>query len=339
MKVFWAIARAFLIAVVVLVTLDLLLGLVSAPDMNLVYDADPHLFWRMRPNIHNFAQPSFERTGERTETHISTNSIGIRDDEVGPKATDEFRVLCMGDSSIFGHGVELPQTFERQLQDRLQKLYPGRKIRVINGGVSGYSSFQGRQFFHELAPKIQPDVVVLGYYFSDFIPDIMEDRLRVPPGTATSTLSRALARSNLYQFIRDEMEKHARQEARSTEGRSLVARVTVDDYRDNMSAMIDEAGQTKAKVVLLLLDPRATPVPAGQKAYREAMASLATRFKVPLVDMEGPFGKVRDRASLFVDEVHPSPAGDAIIADELLAAMKAAGFLPPPAPGGGPPPP
>lgn len=316
-----AIARAFAIAVVMLACLELMLRLVApAASASDLYDNDPLLFWRMKANVKNLEQKSAESSGEHLVTHISTNALGMRDEEIADRSAGELRVLVMGDSSIFGHGVELQDTFVKQLEAKLRKAEPTRTIHVYNGGVSGYSSFQGRILFAELLPKIKPDAVILAYYFSDVIPDAMPDRARVPPADATSALGRLLSKSSIYQFIRDEMQKRAND--RADHGGALVARVTVEEYKDNMRSMVESATAQGARCMFLLLDPRADPVPPEQKPYREALRDLAAERKVPLVDMEGPFTHAANRAALFLDDVHPSPTGNVIIAEHLAATLK-----------------
>lgn len=313
------------IAVAFLAVLDALLGMVGAERPALVYSQDPALFWRLKPHVQEHRQDSPESTGRILTTVITTNSLGLRDEEIpDPKPTGEYRVLLLGDSSIFGHGVTLPETFVKQLEARLQAAFPKRAIRVVNGGISGYSSFQGRVWFHELGPKVQPDLVIAAYYFSDFVPDICPDKNRVLPGFFELGLSRALSRSHLYQFLRDELV----QRGGSSTNPSMVPRVSVDDYRGNLAGILDEAKGMGARGMLLLLTPREDPVPAGQRPYRAAAQALAAAHGIPLVDMEDPFREAAGpRADLFLDEVHPSAAGNRIVADRLAAAIRHAGLL------------
>ena len=44
---------------------------------------------------------------------------GLRDRDYGPKLPDEYRVLLIGDSFTFGHGLETEETISRQLEDYL----------------------------------------------------------------------------------------------------------------------------------------------------------------------------------------------------------------------------
>lgn len=312
------------IALLVLGVLEVMLGMVASDGRAVIHQYDRELFWRLKPGLQGIEQPSVEANGRTLMTSITTNALGLRDEEIpSPKPSGEYRALVLGDSSIFGHGVKLEETFVKQLQDRLQKAYPDRKVRVVNGGVSGYSSFQGRLLLAELKPKIEPDLVILAYYFSDLVPDVIEDRRRVAPGAASSDWMRAMSRSNLYQFLKDWMLE-ARLDSWNAGQAGMVSRVSPEDYRANLAALLDAAAP--AKGVLLLLDPEATPIPSEQKPYREAASRLAKDRSVPLVDMHQPFAKHKPRDDLFLDDVHPTPLGNTIIADELFEAVQKAGL-------------
>ncbi len=99
--------------------------------------------------------------GRRVRTDV--NSLGMRGPEVPPRQPDEFRVLVLGDSTAFGHGVEaeeaLPARLEVLLRERLQV-----PVTVGNAGVPGASHRdQVAQLDRHLAP-FDPDLVLSCVY-------------------------------------------------------------------------------------------------------------------------------------------------------------------------------
>ena len=66
---------------------------------------------------------------------IRVNSVGLRYDELGSKAPDEFRVLVLGDSITFGDFLPEAETWTR----RMEALTKGRPktIRFVNAGLPG----------------------------------------------------------------------------------------------------------------------------------------------------------------------------------------------------------
>ncbi len=96
---------------------------------------------------------------------IRVNSIGLRYDELGPKAPDEFRVLVLGDSITFGDFLPEEQTWSR----RMEELTRGRakKIRFINAGLPGAGTLEEFWLFQEIKDVVKPDLVLVGMYLND----------------------------------------------------------------------------------------------------------------------------------------------------------------------------
>jgi lysophospholipase L1-like esterase len=118
--------------------------------------AHPTRGWQMVPGQHHF-----------TYTHeVRLNSLGLRGPDVGPKEPGERRVLFLGDSLTYGQGVAeedtVPRALERELAART-----GTKWSVVNAGHRAYDTPQELALLEELGAAIQPDVVLLGWYWND----------------------------------------------------------------------------------------------------------------------------------------------------------------------------
>jgi hypothetical protein len=96
---------------------------------------------------------------------IRVNSVGLRYDELGPKAPDEFRVLVLGDSITFGDFLPEDETWTRQME----ALTHGRakRIRFINAGLPGAGTLEEFWLFQEIKGVVQPDLVLVGMYLND----------------------------------------------------------------------------------------------------------------------------------------------------------------------------
>ncbi|MCA9447518.1 MAG: hypothetical protein KC931_10405 [Candidatus Omnitrophica bacterium] len=109
---------------------------------------------------------------------FQTNQFGFRDGPVIQKDANTFRILCVGDSVTFGTGVKNEETFPNILEAVLsQYAAPGKKIDVINGGVSAYSARNIRAMVQEFIDELQPDVVIYTFVEND-----LDDSLSVGPG-------------------------------------------------------------------------------------------------------------------------------------------------------------
>lgn len=98
----------------------------------------------------------------------SINSAGFRDrDYAKAKDPSVFRIVMLGDSIVWGHGLELQDTFAKQLESLLNEV-SDQKFEVLNFGVSGYSTQQEVELFRVKAKEYDPDLVIVGYCLNDF---------------------------------------------------------------------------------------------------------------------------------------------------------------------------
>jgi lysophospholipase L1-like esterase len=127
---------------------------------------DPLYGWSLRPGsrLHSVA------SDRGLDYRIAVNSLGLRDRERSiARGGDLRRVLFVGDSMVFGAGVER----EERLTERLEALL-GPGVEVWNGGVSGWGTDQEALWlWREGLPQLQPDVVVLGLCVLNDILNVM----------------------------------------------------------------------------------------------------------------------------------------------------------------------
>lgn len=95
------------------------------------------------------------------DVEFQTNALGLRDAPLSGAGADEFRVLVLGNSFVEGWGVEAQQTFLRVAEQQLRRQLGGRKIRLVNGGQSGYGAAQSYLTAQVLQQQVRPDLIVL----------------------------------------------------------------------------------------------------------------------------------------------------------------------------------
>ena len=99
---------------------------------------------------------------------VRVNALGLRGPELEPKAEGERRVLALGDSLVYGQGVADDQTVPVHLERLLRQRDPqGRHWTVVNAGHRAYDTRQELGLLEELGSTIQPDVVILFWYWND----------------------------------------------------------------------------------------------------------------------------------------------------------------------------
>ncbi len=108
-------------------------------------------------------------TGFGSGCYIHTNSLGFRGQEIPPKVEGERRVLMLGDSITFGFVLKEEETIPRQVERFINEATNGNDVRCINGGVSGYTTWQERDLFENEGLDTQPDAVVVQFCINDMI--------------------------------------------------------------------------------------------------------------------------------------------------------------------------
>ncbi|MBI1893834.1 MAG: SGNH/GDSL hydrolase family protein [Candidatus Rokubacteria bacterium] len=116
-------------------------------------------------------QPQGEPTKPTRMWHVryeAPNSLGFRGGEFEQRTQpDEFRILVLGDSITYGTGVTNPaDRFTSVLAEQLGRTGQFRHARVFNAGVKGTHSVDHLQTLGQLS-WLQPDLVILAYYFND----------------------------------------------------------------------------------------------------------------------------------------------------------------------------
>jgi lysophospholipase L1-like esterase len=128
---------------------------VSTERLIKVGDANVHYRYAPRQDV------VYEKEGR--EYRVRINSLGHRGEDFPlEKPPGEYRIFGIGDSMADGPGVDDGDTFYA----RLGALYAGegRAVRVINAGVSGYSTYHYRRWAeHEIA-RYGSDAFVVALY-------------------------------------------------------------------------------------------------------------------------------------------------------------------------------
>lgn len=136
----------------------------SSPD-NSSKQTFTNTFTEYHDTLGWFMKPHTELRHKTSEFDvvIRTNSHGFRADKdySYEKAPGKKRILAIGDSFTFGHGVGNDETYTAFLEN----LMPNTE--VINLGVSAYGTDQQLLVLEAKGLKYHPDLVILGFYKGD----------------------------------------------------------------------------------------------------------------------------------------------------------------------------
>ena len=300
-----------------------------------IYVPDDRLFFKLRPNLDVPVTPN-PRIFD-----LQTNALGLRGKPVVlPKPDDLFRILCLGDSCTFGSGAAANQTIPAQLEQELTDRRPDLRIEVINAGVPGYTTYQARQFFESDGIALQPDCVVLTLGYNDALPTGPAVKRRFRADLQLSDREYADARKSVgflaITRLAQRLTGAARSPSDSTVQNSVTKRrVSLDDYRDNLNAILDLCSQRGAQAIIVAwpVEPQSrpdVPMDLGNQIfilYQAAARTVAAQRSSPLVDLV-PI--LAGRSDLYIDHVHVNPTGYGIAARAIADAV--APLLPVPTP-------
>ncbi|MBI1379685.1 MAG: hypothetical protein GC161_01205 [Planctomycetaceae bacterium] len=119
----------------------------------------PELGWAKKPNF------SMSKSAKEFRASFELNAEGLRDDPLGPKAPDEFRVIALGDSFTYGFTVDRDQLFVDLLEQYWRS--EGRNVQVINAGTEAWDTAQAVRWLELEGKKYEPDLVLLFPYEND----------------------------------------------------------------------------------------------------------------------------------------------------------------------------
>ena len=102
---------------------------------------------------------------------VSTNSLGLRGPELAvPKPPGTYRIVVLGDETIFAPEASDEDHFVHHLADLLQQRTRLR-LEVVNAGIPGACPLTEFLLFKQKLMSLQPDLVLLHYDWSDVADD------------------------------------------------------------------------------------------------------------------------------------------------------------------------
>ena len=277
---------------VAFIVLELPLRLIYPAPARFIYPQERYDFDREMGHV--------LRPGQTAYTHdrpVRINSLGLRNGEIAPEPPPRtLRVLALGDSQTFGNGLDLSETWPKQLERMLEHL-GGSRWEVINAGLPGTDTWQHEILLGRLLDAIHPHVVVLALYVNDVVP---RPDHNVGPSELTNTRSKRLVyllkRSSVVTWIYSRLllASHARRVRRGTSTEDIVIAGGNDNLVErgwrqvehSLAAMKELCGARKAMLFVAIL-PRRDQV-TGQnrgRAYNDRARAIAEANGIEALDL------------------------------------------------------
>ncbi len=256
-----------------------------------------------------------------TNVAVRVNALALRGPNLGPKSADELRILTLGDSSVFGFGVDEDKVFSSVAARALAKNFD-RPVTPVIGATPGYTSVQALDTLADVGAIVKPDVVVIATLWSDVFSTEVP-LIRAQGQTHPSAVYRVTIRL-LSPFLSAPTVAWLDGDVGAS-GLGRQARVGVDAYRRTISALVAAAQALGAQPVLMVLpapiDLDATPVPPLIAQYRQVLAQQAASAGLLLIDGPRVFKELSATNADFFDQVHPSSSGHKILGEALAQGL------------------
>lgn len=114
-----------------------------------------------------YQTPEFEFT-------VQANAHGLRDHPISAKQPGKPRVLVLGDSFVYGWGVELSESWVKLVEADLG-------VEVLNAGQPGGYPRHYAATLERAMPLLQPDLIVVAVLQGDDLAQYVYDRSETPP--------------------------------------------------------------------------------------------------------------------------------------------------------------
>ncbi len=269
---------------------------------------DARLFWRLRPE-----------PGE-------INQMGLRGaDFERARPAGERRVLLLGDSVTFGVCVEPEDSYGAILEELLNASETGDRWRVINAGVPGYTSLQGRRYLTELL-ALEPELLVVYFGANDYSirGGISDSELWVPIGRSLADTCTDWRRSYAIELVRSlgPVLRAAPSGSSGVGGDAFRPRVPPAEFSANLRAMVNQAAQHRCHTTIMsyVRNRNGTLLDFSQ-VYDYTVEGASTLHLWGAIQ-----GDRRPLGDLFCDDVHMTPAGNRLVAVAIFEHLKAQGL-------------
>jgi tetratricopeptide (TPR) repeat protein len=118
------------------------------------------------------------------------------------KAANEYRVFCLGGSTVQGNPYSIPTSFTTWLEISLTAADPSRRWEVVNCGGVSYASYRLVPILQEVLASYQPDLIVLYTGQNEFLESRSLDHIESRGGLVNASLAVA-ARARTFTLARE----------------------------------------------------------------------------------------------------------------------------------------
>jgi len=239
-------------------------------------------------------------------TTIKINSDGFRDREFSiqkPKGT--YRIIALGDSMTFDWGLNIEDTWPKQLENKLNTLNNGINYEVLNFGVPGYNTFGEVEMFKERGMKYNPDMIILGFLYNDIVNNTrMVEIYANLSNDKNLILRKDVSREFSLATLANDIQLKEINERPFNETWRIVG--------ESIAFLINYSKQKNVKLMIAVFD--------ADENEMNALKEISSKNNIILVDIQKEVYSKYPNEKLILNpkDTHPSKFACSLIADKIL---------------------
>jgi tetratricopeptide (TPR) repeat protein len=176
------------------------------------------------------------------------------------KEKDQIRIICLGGSASASWPHPPGEIYNSYLEKSLQKIYPSKKLEIINCSAHGFASYRIRQVFETIIP-LQPDAVIIWCGNNEFLErrnykrsDLRNSLIKLRNHSRSLQLVRQLFTKNKYTDtpdVADTFWKKVNEEALELRSDPEQLEKVKEHYQKSMEDIVEDA--SKNNIILMLM--------------------------------------------------------------------------------------
>lgn len=259
--------------------------------------------------IYGAHRNSWSRGGPDNETglfHVETNSHGLREYPFNvEKPSNTTRILFLGDSFTFGHGVNESQRYTDIVERRLNRSL-SRNVQAINAGVGGYGMRDYYTFLKLRGLSYQPDTIVVTFQYDDVLDTGRRQRARQ---LVNRTVPADPEGRNRSEVVKDRMHRIYTRFFREIDWWDSDIPV----YGNRIRELAQEHG-----IPVIFFKYYDT----GSARHREQIREWVDRDNIRYVPPPPEFDEHPRASYTYLDDGHYNPTGHRYLADQLTPVLR-----------------
>jgi tetratricopeptide (TPR) repeat protein len=176
------------------------------------------------------------------------------------KGKDQIRIICLGGSASAGWPHPPEEIYSRYLEKTLQKVYPEKKIEIINCSAHGFASYRIRQVFETVIP-FDPDAVIVWSGNNEFLEgrnyrtsELKNTLIRFRNNFRSLQLVRQLFVTHRYDDTPDVAEtfwKKVKEEALELRTDPEQFEKVKEHYQKSLNGIVEQARKNNIRLLLM----------------------------------------------------------------------------------------